>query len=179
MEMLVVVALVSIVATIGVNTYESFVIRTRESEAQVGLGQIYMAEKNFSVTEFSFTACLDNIGISETNPSNYWKGFDTSGSPPGTNCGPGGTQSCAMYSYNAGVLCDPTTVVVTNGVSHTASYWVATQSANGAAFVDYPWVVSQNAFLAGAQGGISAKNPNNDTWTIDQTKTLLHPIIGE
>jgi type IV pilus assembly protein PilA len=181
-ELLSVVAIIGIVAVIAVNSYHATVMRAHMQAAKADLSAIYAAEKNFYVNSFSYTLCLRNIGVPDSTQTYYWKGFFTQTHAPAGTCGPGGTQSCWAYDFNLPLTtCDCLTVVNTNGIGHTDCWWAANLNANAAGAFNnaYNWMADQTTFTAGAEGSISASNPADDTWTIDQTKNLVHFLDGE
>jgi prepilin-type N-terminal cleavage/methylation domain-containing protein len=185
-EMLVVVMIASIVGAIGFNSYQAYVTRARTAEARISLGAIYMAEKSFFVTNYSFTLCLANLGYQPySDNSYYYTGFMNSAA---TTCGPSGNYNCTSYDFNGppplGGGIPPATcscgVFVTdaNGVQHSGCAYLPRVDIDPVtplgAFV---WPALQTTFTAGAQGKV--KVGKLDVWTIDDQKTWSRVQLGE
>src|ERR671910_792159 len=81
-ELLIVVAIIGVLSTIGIPTFRRMVQKSKKSEAKVNLGGLYTAESAFFAEYGGYGNNLDKIGF-ETDGSNlmYVIGFPT------TTCG--------------------------------------------------------------------------------------------
>jgi type IV pilus assembly protein PilA len=77
-ELMVVVAIIGILATLAIPQYSKFQSKARQSEAKVGLAGIQTAEQTFQTEHASFSSCLGDIGFSSTSAKRYYTiGFST------------------------------------------------------------------------------------------------------
>jgi type IV pilus assembly protein PilA len=178
-ELMVVVAIIGILATIAVPNFQKFQAKAKQSSAKSELTGIYTAEKAFYAEYNQFGANLCGVGyvpdgiVSSTGAitggvqRNYRTGFATitSGAKPAaiTN-----VANCA----NAWT----SDVTSAAGVTH---YIANTPASQAGALDDAPstGAVSLVAFTAGATGQISSSSIL-DVWTIDDSKALLNATAG-
>src|SRR5437868_3569714 len=86
-ELMVVVAIIGILASIAIPNYRRYQARARQSEAKIGLSTIYTAEQGFFGEWGTFTMCIKQIGaVSTVERRLYATGFDFAASP--NSCGP-------------------------------------------------------------------------------------------
>jgi prepilin-type N-terminal cleavage/methylation domain-containing protein len=149
-ELMVVVAIIGILATIAIPQYSKFQAKARQSEAKVGLTGLSTAEQSFQAEQGGYTSCLTDVGFALAGGKRiYTVGFSAlnqykNGSFNPTSC-PGGFN-IASTTYSAITL--PNSAVVST---------------------DY------SSFRAEAHGVVNnTKNDaaNLDKWFIDQTNTL-------
>ena len=169
-ELMVVVALLGILASIAVSNYLKFAANARKAEAKIALGAIYTAEVAFFVEQSSFTTCLSQAGYAPTGSSKYYvEGFDHVAM---FFCGSSGKLDCETYDYTSGKGC---------GVAsqyYPANANVGKGGPTGVmALVDAlpAAMVSTNGFIAAAVGNISSSENTNvystlDAWEIDQMR---------
>jgi type IV pilus assembly protein PilA len=182
-ELMVVVAIIGILATIALPQYSKMQAKARQSEAKLSLNSAYTAESSFSIENQSFTGCLANIGFGRDGTKFYYTiGFPSINN---TTCGPDGQVSCLAYQFQAP---QPTT-------SSTSSAWTAAascQSGNNSTFfaanvrdggavnqttAPNAGSVTKATFEVAAQGGILS-GAATDAWTIDQLKNLINTTSG-
>lgn len=168
-ELMIVVAIIGILATIGVPQFQKFQARARQSEARTSLSGIYMAMKSFHAEWNKYYGDFRAIGFSVDGRMLYDAGFANSGNgilehPVSTYrnstdqsrirrvCGGGfSAGSCEMITPANGTTCDATGTVDMAG-----------------------------GFLANASGMVNT-NANNtvcDQWTIDQNKQINNSVDG-
>lgn len=93
-ELLIVVAIIGVLATMGVPAYKKMVERAKSKEAQVALGGIYTSELAFQSEYGVYGNNLRGIGFEhEGAGSNYTVGFTANGA-----------QACASPANAAGLL---------------------------------------------------------------------------
>lgn len=181
-ELMIVVAIIGILATIAIPQYNKFQARARQSEVKIALGAMHSVESAFAVEQSSFSACLAQIGYGREGSKFYYTvGFNFATAP--ATCGPmvgttAATLSCAGYQWTF------------NGTTWTQAAG-CTVGANSSVFAanigdgttttmaNLPGTpITTNAFTIGAAGKILRSNTVNDTWTIDQTKSMVNTISG-
>jgi type IV pilus assembly protein PilA len=198
-ELMVVVAIIGILATLAVPQYKKFQAKSRQSEARLSLGGAYTIEQSFAAENSSYTMCLGQAGYARDGVRFYYTvGFnvDDSGS-----CGPNGGLSCAFTGWNydsasqsydnqAGAGCDPNlqnmgiflaTAAEDSGVLPGDANGGKTRLGEGQANT----VITQQTFTIGAAGSILTSGGTGlgltnamDGWTIDQNKQLMNTQSG-
>ena len=173
-ELMVVVAIMGILASIGVPQFQKFQAKARQGEAKSLLGGLYGAQKAYSAESQSFSSCLNGIGfVPEGANRNYAIGFTAAGS----NCGPDGAQGCdSLFSGGANISC-----IAASGQGSVFFYTATAkaglagkQTAVGASGT----TIAQNSFTAGASGSISNSTTVTDAWTINEAKVLKNATTG-
>lgn len=180
-ELLIVVAIIGILATVGIPTFKKMTQKAKKSEAKVLLGGVFTAESAFQAEYGLFGNFLDKIGFEAGGgPSTYIVGFlsgacTTAGAVrPDSTTGAGSnlnSQYPSYYTDAANTALFKTTVGFTGGPTACA---------------DISFVSSDGTdFLASAQGVIAPSLPKStansvdlDIWTMSRTKTLLNTQDG-
>jgi type IV pilus assembly protein PilA len=190
-ELMVVVAIIGVLATIAVPQYQRFRARARQSEARTSLAGLHSAQQAYAATQMTFTSCLTATGfVLEGNNRFYQVGF-TSANTTGNNCGPNGGAACNLAfpeGQPTGVAC-ATSVTTTGGVATAAGNGLDTYQANAragiatlvtvnAAFTNPATAINQTTFTAGAQGNIQTAGAVLDAWSINQAKTMVNTVDG-
>ena len=178
-ELMVVVAIIGVLASVAVPNFQKYQARAKQTEAKIQLSSIFTMEKSFAMDQNTYTGCLSDLGFT---PGAIGKAFYTIGfnSVPTTGCGPSGTQNCNGLIYQAGSI----TKTCTGGAS--SSFFTATAKTSSAIFPANTLIpatnttvtatISNTQFLAGAVGNVFSTL--NDIWTIDQDKNLLNTTPG-
>jgi type IV pilus assembly protein PilA len=173
-ELMVVVAIIGILATIAIPQYSKFQSKARQSEAKVVLTGMHTTLQSFASENGTFTGCLAKIGFAISgNKSFYTTGFSVAGASSGTSCRANGAAiSCTGITGLAAGMCTPGA-----GVSHFASNMgggpiTIPASFNGGSAT----AVSTTNFTVGAVGRIGGSL--DDQWTITDSKTLLNVQVG-
>lgn len=173
-ELMVVVAIIAVLATIAIPRVNRFVAKSRTSEAQINLSSVYTFNKNFYVEYQGYTNSLATMGYIPEGRIRYNVGWSV-----GLNCP-------IAYSSTKGAC---------NGITNSATFCgVLTATAGGAAaagtgpneacdLIPGPGgagaaaitgdQISNSAFRAIATARLidSAAN-ENDVWRINQDKNL-------
>jgi type IV pilus assembly protein PilA len=164
-ELMVVVAIIGILASVAIPNYNKFQAKARQSEAKVALAAVYTAEKAFAVEASSYTGCIADIGfVPEGAKKFYSVGF---GAAPA-------------------ILFKDATLSATNVCADGANvtYFNATAAASGAAttraaIVTPATAVTNNTFIIGAAGRVSSTaTVAADQWSITETKILSNSVVG-
>jgi type IV pilus assembly protein PilA len=175
-ELMVVVAIIGILASIAIPNFTKQQAKARQSEAKIALASIYTVEQSFSAENSSYTACLSNIGYAPTTGSKLYYSTGFNGGNSGAGCGPAGGLNCSFFDWTGNAN--------TTGCGAPAAniqYFDATASANGTHTTNANIsvnTVTQTTFTAGAAGQISSGFSGFDIWTIDQTRALKNTVGG-
>lgn len=176
-ELLIVVSIIGILATIGVPTFRQMVQRAKKSEAKTALGALYTVENTFFSEYGTYGNNLNKLGFELEGAAGgriYTVGF-----PSGTCTGSGafvpaaGTfQGSALDisfpGYYTGGLSElapasrPYSFCLSGSVFSTGSDYVGTASGVIAPGVDY----STN------------NNSNTDQWKIDRFRNITNVVDG-
>ena len=154
-ELLIVVAIIGVLATMGVPAYKRMVERAKSKEAQVALGGIYTSELAFNSEYGIYGTNLRGIGFEhEGSGSNYLVGFPNAGTCQNGASSPTLGQVAGLDTSYPGYHTNPCTVAG-QGVSPDPNVADCMANANGnctAAAIDanFGW------FVATATGCISS-----------------------
>lgn len=172
-ELMIVVAIIGLLAAIGVPQYQKFQARARTSEAKTALGALYSSEMSFFSEWNCYSSNLRNIGFGVTGQNlRYITGFTTGAPANGGGCNAGVPAAGAA---NEG-LSDGNGDVTAKGAISPNGTWAA-GVANATVRGDANGVVGNGTFT-----GVSSGDPKNtinhpantdlDRWTINQNKLL-------
>ena len=172
-ELLMVVAMIGVLATIGIPTYQRMVQRAKKSEAKTMLAGIFTAESGFQAEYGTFGNRLDRIGFGAVaGTQTYIVGFPLAncatdviapaiGTAPGAflnNVYPGyynvatvAQESRVLPVRNQPTACDPGAIGV-NGDTFTAT--------------------ATGALATNPAGNVLATLGDLDCWRIDQNRVL-------
>jgi len=190
-ELMIVVAIIGLLAAVGVPQYQKFQARARQSEAKTALGALYSAQAAFFQEWNCYQSDLRNIGFGVSGVNlRYITGVRTAavGTPDaavtGCNTGRPDVQG-AGYAISDGMTTTPNTAnssAAMAAISPNATwfnYSAAQLTAIRGRIVAYGAVIpaAGNTYI-----GVSAGDPKNsvnvaagtdaDAWSIDQTKAI-------
>jgi len=174
-ELMIVVAIIGILTSIAIPNYQKYQARSRQSEAKLGLADIYTAETAFVVDSTSYSVCLANIGyaLSSTAKKYYTTGFSGS-----TNtCGVSGTGACTQYDYaSAATLnCSTGPAVTYFSATNTVGSGATTIGAASLAIS----AISKAHFTVEAEGNVSPSGQSTyDDWSINESDNLVNNTVG-
>lgn len=194
-ELMIVVAIIGLLAAVGVPQYQKFQARARQGEAKSSLSALYASEQSFFGEWNLYTVDLKNIGFGVTGTGlRYVTGFaagtacagytTASGAPTestaATNTWSDGTNVCTGAGTNKAAWGTVAMPPAACGV-----YFTGTRPSNGTgnAQTNCTATAGAAAFTAASRG-----NPNNtytatltateDTWTINQNKKVMNDVPG-
>lgn len=171
-ELMIVVAIIGILASVAIPNYQKYQAKARQVEAKINLAAIYTAEVSFAAEASSYTGCLSQIGYSPTGAKQYYTvGFT---SVPSTSCGPQASQACNLYQFTGTTA----TCTAGSGVSLFAANAKVGSSAATTTPPSAAGVITATTFTAGASGRISGSASVADDWIIDQTNSLSNIASG-
>jgi type IV pilus assembly protein PilA len=177
-ELMIVVAIIGLLAAIGIPQYSKFQAKARTTEAKGHLSAIFTAESSFQSEWTAYTTDLVDLGVS-TNGTNlrYAAGFN-GGCAPATSAT--NAAAPAEAAGNANGQMQLATVTLATAATWASTIGTALVTLNGAPTCVN--TVGAQTYIASATGD-PRNNPvavsgTSDTWTINQIKTLSNPITG-
>ena len=202
-ELMIVVAIIGILASIAIPNFQKYQARARQREANIALAAVYTSLRSFSSEYNTFTSCLKQAGYQPegasasnvASASRYYHVGFLAGTATGATCGAGAASiACNNFSYDgtgAGLsTCTATApafgaTLDNSDVAYAANARAfATAAVSEAAFAATPaanpvaTVLTQTAFTAGAVGNVSSTTVNIDRWTITEGKFLRNVNNG-
>lgn len=176
-ELMIVVAIIGILASIAIPNYQKYQAKARTSEAKLYLSGAFTAEKSFVVEYSSYTSCLAAAGFATDAGQNYYAvGFGGATDPyNGTVCGQANTICNGDLGTNA------PTCATGAGTTFFAAVKKVRPAATAVAQSDLTGsTVTSSSFTITAAGQINASSTGNqiDKWTITDTKALTQSQIG-
>ena len=178
-ELLIVVAIIGILATVGIPTFRKMTQISRQSEAKVTLGGLYTAELAFHAAHGTYGNFLHKLGYSvDGNPGTYIIGFPVDAAcadAAATAIAPAATEPRGIelndkyptYYSDFAAASPKIRFTPTGGVTAGTVCAIGNVAATGA------------SFLATASGIISnVTSPPTDTWTMNQDRQLVQTVDG-
>ncbi len=176
-ELMVVVAIIGVLAVIGIPQYQKFMAKARQAEAKSNLNTIFQGEASF-FTEFDgYTTNLNSIGVDSAGTGlRYNAGFDDSVN--------GGLCLNPVIGSPLATTTTNDMISIVNPTNSPASYYWATIADTGGN-TSCQSLAGAQAFVAAAWGNPTnaSSAPNNasnngDVFTIDNGRSLSHILIG-
>ncbi len=171
-ELMIVVAIIGILASVAIPNYQKYQAKARQTEAKINLAAIYSAETAFSAESSTFTSCLGSIGFSVSGSKQYYTMGFTDTAATASSCGPGtGNQACNIYAYSS------TNISCTAGSGMTNFLATAIVKSNAtlpASSTLTTSTVSKSSFIIQAVGNISSSTTSYDTWTVDESNSIVN-----
>jgi type IV pilus assembly protein PilA len=163
-ELMIVVAIIGILATIAVPNFQKFQAKARQSEAKGTLSAIYTSEKAFYGEWGQFYEDYRALGYCPEGKLRYRSGFKAAGSVNSPNNWPSGqmgvSSNAAATEYNTSQSINNCNF--TENLQQTIPSPTLSSSAQ---------VGSYSNFTAEARGDITG-NSVEDVWQVDNTKTF-------
>ncbi|NUN04827.1 MAG: prepilin-type N-terminal cleavage/methylation domain-containing protein [Bdellovibrio sp.] len=166
-ELMVVVAIIGILATIAIPSVGKYMAKARQSEAKTMLSSLYTSEKAFFAEYNAYHSKFQAIGYSPEGQLRYNVGFGGTVTDAGAGNGynttlPTVNMTTKTYCGAAGTMVNGCTILV--GSDGAAPDDLATGD------------LSQTLFTAYAIARI--RGTTSDTWTMTQDKVLSNPVNG-
>lgn len=171
-ELMVVVAIIGVLAAIGIPQYSKFQAKARQSEAKLSLAALFTAEESFRQEWNQFSVSLVNIGFSvQGSRLRYVTGFRS-----GTGCtgydttgGAPAETTAATHTWSDGTSVNTSSAQWTAGISGT--YPTSGGSCGVSAFIGL-------AYGSPASSVSGHNTTNGDTWTVNQTKLISNTQVA-
>lgn len=194
-ELMVVVAIIGILATVAIPSVSKYMMKARQSEVKANLASLYSAEKAFSVEYGQYASFFNVVGHSPEGTIRYDYGFDVPTTVAQfTGMGYNTTAAAltgANYINSAGAGCTLTAAQLNTGTVTSAAGLKCTMAKEsraggviGGAALGAPTIANivygnNPQFIAAGQ---AIMNPNAattiDEWTINHNKVLNNSING-
>lgn len=171
-ELMVVVAIIGILATIAVPSVNKYMARARQSEAKSNLASIYTANKAFYAEFNIYDDQFSVIGYSPEGKMRYNVGF----AAPTSKCtlaAAGYTAAVVVTAIDSKSYCGANGTI-NRGCSVLADGQNGVLIGGGVNCVDG----TSAAFRSSAAGRISSNAAGTDVWTMDQDKVLSNTTDG-
>lgn len=171
-ELMVVVAIMGVLAAIGVPQFAKFQAKARQAEAKGHLSALFTAETAFKSEWNYYTVDLTDVGFAVTGSllryiagfnATACSGYSTAGGAPAQTAANSQTQVTAVNTEGAtwhGTLAPGTTAVTMATTSCTATTFTAVAQGD-----------PRNNVAAFAAA-------TSDAWSINQSKLISNPITG-
>lgn len=180
-ELMVVVAIIGILASIAIPSINKYMAKARQSEAKTNLSSLYTSEKAFFAEYNVFDSRFAAVGFTPEGQLRYDVGFTAIGTQAGPgngyNSAPANTQiSAGAYCGAAGVMTRGCSLL--NGATNVAPVIAdGACTAGGGSAHGATCTTGANTFRAGA-ASILTSTGGNDYWTIDDTKVIRNTDNG-
>jgi type IV pilus assembly protein PilA len=178
-ELMIVVAIIGILASIAVPNFKKFQVKARQSEAKAQLTSLYTAEKAFYGEWTGYNGDFRNIGYQPEGKMRYNVGFAAVGNIPGQPFQPSNLGGAVNTIFNTAVAAGNNAA----GFTFTRETGLAGY-VNALAGTAFPCnaagsAPTQIAFVASAVSPIATLGSDRDDhWTINQDKALCNTQAG-
>lgn len=170
-ELMVVVAIIGILATIAIPKVNKFIAKARQSEAQVNLTSLYTFNKNFFVEFQGYSSSFGALGFQPEGKLRYATGWAaTSGICPTQFTLLKGAAACTNSSSTLDIC--PAALGGSCTTLPGANNQQPTVGAGSAIAADF------STFTSSAQANLISSAPQPDLWTINQDKNLQNVKDG-
>lgn len=172
-ELMVVVAIIGILATLSVGSIQKQVAKSRQSEAKTNLSALYSAEAAFHGEFGSYYTDLRVIKFSPEGQVRYNLGFGTAASAAAASTfGYSGSGSAATSEFRN--TCNPTGA--TNAVCDAGYAARTCECLSQAGIAVTAGTIGANAFIAHAK--TTALLNADDEWSINEVKSIQNNSPG-
>jgi len=174
-ELMVVVAIIGILATIAIPRVNKFIAKSRQSEAQINLSSIYTFNKNFYLEYQGYTNSFTAMGYSPEGNLRYNTGFSGAATGPQnyltlTNQAAYGGAVSTLAFCNNSAQC-----TILRGATNQLPPAIPGTSVVSADFTQF--TASAHACLVKSSVGDCSNVNKVDSWTINQDKNLKNTFM--
>ncbi len=172
-ELMVVVAIIGVLAAIGIPQYSKFQAKARQSEAKLSLAALFTAEESFRQEWNQFSVDLRNIGFSvQGSRLRYVTGFPATVACTGytTSLGAPSETTAATHTWSDG------SSVNTGGASWATS--ITKPTASGGACNATAGTFIGVAYGTPAAAVVDPGTTSGDTWTVNQVKLISNTQVN-
>jgi type IV pilus assembly protein PilA len=160
-ELMIVVAIIGILASIAIPNFIKFQARSKQSEAKANLKAVFTAEKAFFQEKDRFSSITGEVGFEPERNNRYAYFLNATGTYEART----GSTITQATTYN-GVLVDIFKYGTNNSMDQTAPVNLCTGSGTVGVVATPP------SFVAAAAGQIDA-DPSIDAWSISSDSRVL------
>jgi type IV pilus assembly protein PilA len=183
-ELMVVVAIIGVLATLAIPNIQKYIAKSRQSEAKTNLSTVYTSEKAFFAEYSIYDTRFGAIGYIPEGKLRYNVGFNAAGVQAGVANGyslPPAITAISAQGYCVAPGINMTATVncqMQNGATNAAPNAVsaAVCTATGAAAAGCQ--TTNTSFQAGANSTLTASAGVDDWWAIDNAKELRQTQDG-
>lgn len=179
-ELMVVVAIIGILASIAIPSINKYMAKARQSEAKTNLSSLYTAEKAFFTEYNTFDSRFAAVGYTPEGQLRYNIGF-TGGTQAtaanGYNTAPANTQIAANAYCGTGATLTRGCALMNGATGSVAPIAAAMCSPIAGSTHAAACTTGTNTFRAGA-GSVLTNSGTVDSWTIDDLKMLRNTVNG-
>lgn len=175
-ELMVVVAIIGILASIAIPSLQKYMAKARQSEAKTSLASLYTAEKAFFAEFNTYTTNFLALGFQPEGLLRYATGFSAAG-PSGAQGylnGYGYSGTLTPPSYYSTTTPSSTSDVCDAGGVPGARPCTMTSEANPSGLTAAD--ANASTFTAKASSNIYQGRP--DTWSINENKNIANTVQG-
>lgn len=181
-ELMVVVAIIGILASIAIPSVNKYMAKARQSEAKTNLSSLYTAEKAFFAEYTVYDERFTVVGYTPEGQLRYNVGFVAGGSQATAAANGYSAPAPANANVSASAFCAVANsgCVILNGATNAAPPAIANAicTAGGTSAAAATCTTQGGTFRAGAAARIQSTNGQDDYWTIDDAKTLRNTQSG-
>lgn len=175
-ELMVVVAIIGILASLAIPSIGKYMAKARQSEAKTQLASLYTAEKAFFAEYSAYHSAFGALGYSPEGKLRYVVGYAAAGTPADQTNGYNPATALAGVQAQINTLGYCTTAVtMTNGC-------MMLQGADGAnpttALLPGNTILTKTTFRAGAGAVIQSATAGADQWTVNENKNFVNEKSG-
>lgn len=164
-ELMIVVAIIGILATVAIPNFSKFQAKARASESRSQLAALFSAEKAFQAEWNSYYSDLINVGYRPNGSLRYVTGIGAATATAVTGY-TGPALTAANFSTGVAAVC--TASGCTNNAVTIAGAAITALTTPGSATLV--------GFTAGSEGYVGGTG--NDVWTITDAKVVANPTPG-
>lgn len=179
-ELMVVIAIIGVLATIAIPKYNVFIAKSRTSEAESNLAGIYSFNKNFFTEYNGYASDLKCMGFHFEGKVRYNTGFSASAVP--TNYASQNGSACAYTAWNSR---QATMCFAPGGTPTTAIPCVRLAGSDGndvpvmnTTYTSPPAAASGFGTFKAESIGMITGTTIADVWSLDENKQLTHNVDG-
>lgn len=181
-ELMVVVAIIGVLAAVGIPQYAKFQSKSRQSEAKIALTSLFTSEESFKQEWNCYTSDLRTIGFG-VNGTNlrYITGFSTAIITHPAACSVGlPAHGGANFNFSDGNTDAPTLLLISPGATWVPTFVFATaRTAATAAMVGPTGLVFTGASAGDPKSSLGLPSTASvDVWTINQFKAIINTQIN-
>ena len=163
-ELMIVVAIIGILATVAIPNFTKFQAKARASEGRAQLAALFTAEKAFQAEWMSYHSDLIGVGYRPNGSLRYLTGIGAASAAPPT--GYTGPALVAANNVTVAAVC-ALAGCVNNAITVGGVAVVALTTAGA---------IGVNAFTARSEGYVGGLN--NDVWSITENKVVVNDTPG-